>query len=97
MYNNYEIIIASPSDRENLVAEIWHDGRQLAEISNEREGLRVTFSINDTQYVKAGSVVDLDFEECIIALIAARLHLKRSLDAHSLKMIEEKVKSILVT
>ena len=30
-----EIIITSVPDRENLVAEIWHEEKMLAEVSNE--------------------------------------------------------------
>lgn len=35
MHNTLEIIIASVPDRENLIAEIWHEEKMVAELSNE--------------------------------------------------------------
>ena len=33
--SKFEIIIASVPDRENVVAEIWHEQMMLAEVNNE--------------------------------------------------------------
>lgn len=38
-----EIQIASVPDRENVVAELWVDDTQIAEVSNEKNELRVEF------------------------------------------------------
>lgn len=35
MNDDFEIVIGSAPDRDNLVAEIWFDGEQWAELSNE--------------------------------------------------------------
>lgn len=43
MKNKHRILLASPPDRERLVAEIFFDDIQWAEINQEREGLEVEF------------------------------------------------------
>jgi hypothetical protein len=37
----FEILIASPPDREKLVAEIWSDDNLLAEINQESDNLEI--------------------------------------------------------
>lgn len=37
------ILITSPPDREKVVAELWVDDVQIAEVSNENDDLRVEF------------------------------------------------------
>lgn len=39
--NDFEILITSPPDRENLVAEIWLEDQMIAEINQENENLEL--------------------------------------------------------
>jgi hypothetical protein len=41
--NKFKIEIASVPDRENLVAEIWHNEILVAEISQENENMEIEF------------------------------------------------------
>ncbi len=43
----FEILITSPPDRENLVAEIWYNEILVAEINQETEKLEIEFYLND--------------------------------------------------
>lgn len=45
--NKFKIEIASVPDRENLVAEIWHDEILVAEINQESEKLEIEFYLNE--------------------------------------------------
>ncbi len=45
--NRFEIIIASPPDRERLVAEIWHNNILVAEINQEAESLEIELYKNE--------------------------------------------------
>ncbi|OWW23527.1 hypothetical protein B4Q04_20230 [Zobellia sp. OII3] len=40
---NFEILITSVPDRENLVAEIWLEKNLVCEISNDNETLEIEF------------------------------------------------------
>lgn len=44
---NFSIILASVPDRSNLVAEIWHDNRMIAELKQENEQLQIEFYLNE--------------------------------------------------
>lgn len=46
---NFEIIIASPPDRNNLVAEIWHEENLLAEVNQETDNFEIEFYLNNTK------------------------------------------------
>jgi len=41
--NKFEIILASVPDREDLVAEIWHEGDLIAEVNKEKGYLELEF------------------------------------------------------
>lgn len=43
----FEILIASPPDREKLVAEIWYNEILVAEINQETEKLEIEFYLNE--------------------------------------------------
>jgi hypothetical protein len=43
----FEILITSPPDRENLVAEIWHNEILVAEINQETDNLEIEFYLNE--------------------------------------------------
>ena len=49
MTSNFRISIASPPDREGLVAEIFFDGVQWAEVNQERNSLEVEFCTRPDQ------------------------------------------------
>ena len=44
---DYEILITSPPDREELVAEIWYSNEMIAEINQEKEELELEFYIKE--------------------------------------------------
>lgn len=43
----FEILIVSSPDREELVAEIWHREILIAEINQEEKELQIEFYLND--------------------------------------------------
>jgi hypothetical protein len=43
--SDFEIVIASPYDRENLVAEIWFKEDLICELNTENEKLEIVFYI----------------------------------------------------
>jgi len=45
--NKFKIELASVPDRENLVAEIWHNELLVAEINQESEKLEIEFYLNE--------------------------------------------------
>lgn len=65
--NKLEISIASPSDREKLVAEIFFDKEQFAELNQENGILTLEFYPR-----KDGEFWRLDFDQAINSLVEAR-------------------------
>ena len=66
----FKILVASPPDREKLVAMIDYGNEQWVEINQERENLTVEF------YPKQdGSPWTFDLEEAMAALTQARVRL----------------------
>ncbi|MBD3842883.1 MAG: hypothetical protein IE909_13565 [Campylobacterales bacterium] len=61
--------IASPPDREELVAEIWNGNQMIAEINQESGDLELEV------YTTENSVL-FDYESFLIALIEAKEKLK---------------------
>lgn len=41
--DNYKVLIANDSDRENSFIEIWFDHKLIAEITNENNSIRMNF------------------------------------------------------
>ena len=67
MIENHRIVIASPPDREGIVAEIWQSEEMWAEIANE-EG-RLTIEI----YPRAeGNTWLFDYDEAIKVIQMAK-------------------------
>jgi hypothetical protein len=62
--NKIIVEITSVPDRENLVAEIWHQEYLIAEVSREKEDLKIEF------YTIHGQKLPLD--EFLEALILAK-------------------------
>jgi hypothetical protein len=67
MTDNYRILIASPPDREKVVAEVWCGEEMLAEVANEDGPLTIEF------YPKPGGKPWLlDYEEAVKAMQMAK-------------------------
>ena len=49
---DFEILITSPPDRENLVAEIWLEDQMIAEINHENENLELELFTNEKGKLK---------------------------------------------
>jgi len=64
MKTEFEILITSPSDREYLVAEIWHSNQLILEINQEQGDLCIEFYFKEN---KKFNYIDL-----IEALVAAK-------------------------
>ena len=45
----YSIIIASPADRDKLVAEIWNGDQMIAEINQENNELEIEFYFDESK------------------------------------------------
>lgn len=65
-----EIQIASPPDRENVVAELWIGDEQIAEVSNEDGTVRVEFYARP-----APEQIQLSLDELVEALGRAKRNL----------------------
>ena len=64
---NYEILITSPPDRENLVAEIWHDNIMIAELNQEdKDNLKLEI------YSNKETPISLDYLDFLDALQVAK-------------------------
>lgn len=64
------ILITSPPNRENVVAELWKDKVQIAEVSSEGDNLQIEF------YTAAvPNQLSLPFDELLEALEEARKNL----------------------
>lgn len=55
----FEIIIASVPDRENVVAEIWHEQKMLAEVSNENGIVEVELYPGDVTRMPLHAFLDV--------------------------------------
>lgn len=64
----FEVLVTSVPDRENLVAEIWHDNKLIAEINSETGVQEIIF------YCEKETA--FDYQELINALKEASLKLK---------------------
>lgn len=67
-----EVMIASPRDRERVVAELWQGDSQIAEVSRDGAELRVEF-----YSAVSGAGVSFDFGELVDALRTAQESLTR--------------------
>lgn len=56
----FEIIIASPPDREKLVAEIWRSSKMIAEINQENEKLELEIYLEKEESLKLDYKVFLE-------------------------------------
>ena len=63
---DFEILITSPPDRENLVAEIWLQNQMIAEINQENKTLELEI------FVKENGTIKLSYNEFINILKEAR-------------------------
>ncbi|WP_303981442.1 hypothetical protein [Dongia mobilis] len=66
----FEILIASPPDREKLVAEVHFRNEQVVEISQDKESLQIEIAAYRT-----GVAWRFDFEDFLEALQTAKKHL----------------------
>jgi len=41
--DNYKVLIANDSDRENCFIEVWFEDKLIAEITNENNSIRINF------------------------------------------------------
>jgi hypothetical protein len=64
------ILITSPPDREKVVAELWIEDVQIAEVSNEADELRVEFYSPPPP-----NQLSLSFDELMTALDKAKRNL----------------------
>jgi hypothetical protein len=71
MKDKYQIFISSPPDREKLVAEIFFDDLQWAEVNQEHDILEVEFYPHPDEQVWR-----IDFPTAIRALTEAKKMLK---------------------
>ena len=71
MTKKMEIKVASLPDRENLVAEVWHDQTQWCEISQEANGLTLEIYPNPS-----GKSWAFKFEEAVAFLQQAERRLQ---------------------
>jgi hypothetical protein len=61
--NSLRIIISSPPDRDAVVAELWQEDEQVAELRQDTSGLRL--ELYDSRSL---SCRDLDYSEFMTAL-----------------------------
>ena len=73
METDFRMVIASPPDRERLVAEIWVGNEHLAEINQESEACIVELYPR-----RSGEPWQLAHDNLLMALTAARLQLEDS-------------------
>ncbi len=67
MLDNWRIVLASPPDREDVVAEIWHGNEMWAEVARERDCFSVEF------YPRPSNLPwRFDLEEAVSAVQAAK-------------------------
>ena len=69
---HFEILIASPPDREKLVAEIQFQNEAVAEISQDTDTLQLELLAHRTPVAWR-----FNFDEFLEALQAAKMHLLR--------------------
>jgi len=70
MKNDHKICISSPPDRNNLVAEIFFDNLQWAEVNQESESLEIEFYPRPD-----GKPWKISFSEAVDSLNEAKLKL----------------------